>query len=148
MANNEGLGMLSPEQVKQLANTLSEAKNLTNQQADIIESVLKGEEDIGKLRMSYLREYFDTYSKSLDQVAHKYAKTAKEAKELDLGGARADQVNKKREEEALHKIKLELDAKRRQLEFEAREKHNGNHSSSSSSKKRFISRAPAPNISL
>jgi hypothetical protein len=120
---NEELGKLSPEQIQKLATAISDAKNLTNQQADIIESVLKGEEDIGKRRISYLKEYFDTYSKNLDLVAKKYATTAKEAKEL--GGARADRVNKEAEEKALHKIRLELEAKRRELEFAEREKHNG-----------------------
>ena len=66
MAKNEELGMLSPEQVQKLANTITEAKNLTNQQAEIIKEVLSGEEAVGKRRIAYLREYFDAYSKNLD----------------------------------------------------------------------------------
>ena len=62
MAKNEEFGRLSPEQIQKLANSISEAKNLTLKQAEIIDSVLKGEEDIGKIRISYLKEYFDTYS--------------------------------------------------------------------------------------
>ena len=68
----EDLGKLSPEQLQRLASIISEAKNLTNQQAEIIGQVLAGEEDIGKLRISYLNRYFDSYSKNLDLVARKY----------------------------------------------------------------------------
>lgn len=68
----ENLGKLSPEQLQRLAGVISEAKNLTNQQAEIIEKVLAGEEDIGQLRISYLKKYFDVYSKNLDKIARKY----------------------------------------------------------------------------
>ena len=67
----DDLGKLSPEQVKKLAGVISEAKGLTNQQAEIIERVLAGETDIGKLRISYLKEYFDIYSRNLDMIARK-----------------------------------------------------------------------------
>ena len=70
----EELGKLSPEQLKKLGKVISEAKDLTNQQAEIIEKVLAGEEDIGKLRISYLEEYFDIYSKELDRIARKHSK--------------------------------------------------------------------------
>lgn len=69
----EDLGKLSTEQLKKLASTISEAKSLTNQQAEIIEKVLAGEADIGKLRISYLEQYFDKYSKELDKVARKHS---------------------------------------------------------------------------
>ncbi len=69
----EELGKLSPEQLKKLGKVISEAKDLTNQQAEIIEKVLAGEEDIGKLRISYLEEYFDIYSKELDRIARKHS---------------------------------------------------------------------------
>lgn len=68
MANNEELGKLSPEQVQKLANTISDAKNLTSQQEEIIKKVLKGETKIGELRISYLDQYFDHYSKRLDEI--------------------------------------------------------------------------------
>ena len=122
MAEKE-LSKLSQDQIQKLAKTLSEAKDLTNQQAEIIEEVLSGEDAIGKRRIAHLKEYFDTYSKNLDLVAKKYANTTKEVKEF--GSARADLVNEKRKEEALNKIKLELEEKRRKLEYEARSKHNG-----------------------
>jgi hypothetical protein len=64
---------LSPEQLQKLSRAISDAKALTNQQAKIIEDVIAGEIDIGKLRISYLNEYFDTYSKSLDLVARKHS---------------------------------------------------------------------------
>ena len=70
---NEDLGKLSPEQVKQLANTISEAKNLTGQQEEIIKKVLAGETEIGTVRISLLEKYFDTYSKNLDIVARKHS---------------------------------------------------------------------------
>ena len=62
---------LSPEQLKKLAGVISGAKDLTAQQAEIIEKVLAGEEVIGKVRIAYLQEYVDTYSKHLDAVARK-----------------------------------------------------------------------------
>lgn len=64
---------LSPEQLQKLSRTINDAKALTNQQAEIIEDVIAGEIDIGKLRISYLKEYFDAYSKSLDLVARKHS---------------------------------------------------------------------------
>lgn len=70
---NEELGKLSPEQLQRLAGVISEAKNLTNQQAEIIEKVLAGENEIGKLRIAHLEKYFDIYSKSLDSIARKYS---------------------------------------------------------------------------
>ena len=69
----EDLGKLSPEQIKQLAGVISDAKSLTSQQADIIERVLTGETDIGKLRIANLREYFDIYSRNLDLIARKHS---------------------------------------------------------------------------
>jgi hypothetical protein len=69
----EELGKLSPEQLKKLAKTISAAKNLTTQQAEIIEKVLAGEEDIGKLRIAYLEQYFDIYSRKLDLIARKHS---------------------------------------------------------------------------
>lgn len=72
MAANEDLSKLSSEQLQKLARVISDAKSLTGQQAEIIEKVLSGEEDIGKLRISYLEQYFDTYSRNLDFVARKY----------------------------------------------------------------------------
>jgi hypothetical protein len=64
---------LSPEQLQKLSKTINDAKALTNQQAEIIESVIAGEIDVGKLRIAYLNEYFDTYSKNLDIVARKHS---------------------------------------------------------------------------
>jgi hypothetical protein len=69
----EELGKLSPEQLKKLGNVISEAKDLTNQQAEIIEKVLAGEEDIGKLRISYLKRYFGKYYEELDKVSSKHS---------------------------------------------------------------------------
>ena len=67
----EDYGKLSQEQIKKLAGTLSEAKDLTSVQAEIIKKVLDGETDIGKLRISYLKEFFDIYSRNLDSVARR-----------------------------------------------------------------------------
>lgn len=69
----EDLGKLSPEQVKKLAGVISDAKSLTKQQADIIEQVLAGELEIGKLRIANLQEYFDIYSRNLDIIARKHS---------------------------------------------------------------------------
>ena len=69
----EDLGKLSPEQIQKLANTISEAKDLTGQQEEIIKKVLAGETEIGKLRISSLEKYFDVYSRSLDKVARKHS---------------------------------------------------------------------------
>lgn len=67
----EDFGKLSPEQLNKLASVISEAKGLTNRQAEIIEKVIAGETDIGRIRISYLKEYFDIYSKNLDLIARK-----------------------------------------------------------------------------
>lgn len=69
--DNAELGRLSPEQLQKLAGVIAEAKSLTSQQEEIIEKVLSGEEDIGKLRIAYLNEYFDSYSRNLDLIARK-----------------------------------------------------------------------------
>lgn len=69
----EDIGKLSPDQIKKLAGVISDAKSLTSQQADIIERVLAGEADIGKLRISNLNEYFDIYSRNLDLIARKHS---------------------------------------------------------------------------
>jgi hypothetical protein len=70
---NEELGKLSPEQVQKLANTISEAKNLTGQQEEIIKKVLAGEVEIGNTRIATLEKYFDIYSKNLDLIARKHS---------------------------------------------------------------------------
>ena len=72
MADNE-LGKLSPEQIQKLASTISEAKNLTGQQEEIIDRVLAGEIEIGNTRIAALERYFDVYSRNLDKVASKYS---------------------------------------------------------------------------
>ena len=72
MANTEGFGQLSQEQIQKLANVFSEVKTLSSQQVEIIDKVLSGEEKVGKRRIAYLEEYFDTYSKSLDLVSRQY----------------------------------------------------------------------------
>lgn len=69
----DDFGKLSQEQLQKLAGVISSAKELTSRQAEIIERVLAGETDIGKLRISYLKSYFDMYSIGLDQVARKYS---------------------------------------------------------------------------
>lgn len=69
----EDFNNLSQEQIKKLADVISGAKSLTSQQADIIERVLKGETDIGKLRIASLKEYFDIYSRNLDMIARKHS---------------------------------------------------------------------------
>lgn len=72
MADKE-LNKLSPEQIQKLARTLSEAKDLTYQQEDIIKQVLAGEAEIGNARIAALEKYFDVYSKKLDLIARKYS---------------------------------------------------------------------------
>lgn len=69
----DDFGKLSQEQLQKLAGVISSAKELTGRQAEIIEQVLAGETDIGKLRISYLQSYFDIYSKSLDLIARKHS---------------------------------------------------------------------------
>ena len=64
----EDLSKLSREDIARLEKTISEARDLTARQEEIIKKVLAGEEKIGKLRISYLDEYLDAYSKGLDEV--------------------------------------------------------------------------------
>jgi hypothetical protein len=67
------LNRLSPEQVKKLGDAINGAKNLTNQQAEIIERVIQGEIEINNLRMANLQSYFDVFSRNLDLVARKFS---------------------------------------------------------------------------
>lgn len=69
----DDFGKLSQEQIQKLAGVISGAKELTSRQAEIIEQVLAGETDIGKLRISYLQSYFDIYSRNLDLIARKHS---------------------------------------------------------------------------
>lgn len=69
----DGFKNLSPEQLQRLSKLLDEASALNNQRAEIIEEAITGEIEVGKLRISYLNEYFDLYSKGLDQIARKYS---------------------------------------------------------------------------
>ena len=69
----EELSNLSPEQVKKLGDAINGAKNLTSQQAEIIELVIQGEIDINKLRMANMKSYFDAFSANLDKVARKFS---------------------------------------------------------------------------
>lgn len=59
---------LSLEQVQKFNKTLSAIKDLPTQQEEIIKRVLKGETEIGELRLSFLEQHFDTYSKKLDEI--------------------------------------------------------------------------------
>lgn len=62
----ENLSKLSREDISRLERTISEAKDLTARQEEILEKVLAGEKKIGELRITYLKKYLDAYSKSLD----------------------------------------------------------------------------------
>ena len=73
MADDKELGKLSQEQIKKLANTISEAKDLTSQQEEIINKVLAGETEISNARIAALEKYFDVYSTKLDLIARKYS---------------------------------------------------------------------------
>lgn len=64
----DDLSRLSREDIARLERAISEARDLTARQEEIIKKVLAGEEKIGKLRISYLDEYLDTYSKGLDDI--------------------------------------------------------------------------------
>ena len=62
---------LTPEAVNKLAKVIAEANSLITRQTEIIDQVIKGETEIGTLRIAFLNDYFDKYSKSLDLVARK-----------------------------------------------------------------------------
>ena len=72
MADN--MDKLSPDQVKALGKALSDANSLIDRQAELIDKLIAGEIDIGKTRITYLEQYFDTYSKNLDKIARKQSK--------------------------------------------------------------------------
>lgn len=65
------LSGLSKETIAELGKTLSKAADLTERQIEILDTILAGEAEIGKKRISYLTEYFDTYSKNLDNIARR-----------------------------------------------------------------------------
>lgn len=62
---------LSQEGLKQLSKTINEAKGLLDRQLEVVEKVLEYEEKLGKLKIGYLEDYFDIYSKKLKDVTTK-----------------------------------------------------------------------------
>lgn len=88
---------LSQEQLRSFTALANTVKDLPDRQLEIIEKVLASETDIGKLRISYLKEFFDIYSKNLDAVARRQSeltdtylvlskKVAEDAKRNNFGG--------------------------------------------------------------
>ena len=69
MDNKGGLGGYSPDQMNKLAKLLAETKQLMQQQEVLIQKVLAGETKIGEVRVSYLEEYNQGYSRLLNQVS-------------------------------------------------------------------------------
>jgi hypothetical protein len=67
----ETFDKVSPGQLRQLSRLIEDAKDLSSLQVEIIEKVIKGETDLHKLKLGYLKEYFDVFSEKLDQVARK-----------------------------------------------------------------------------
>lgn len=64
----EDLGRLSSADIRKFEKAVSEAKALTARQEEIAKKVLATEQDIGKIRLASLNEYFDAYSKGLDAI--------------------------------------------------------------------------------
>lgn len=64
----EDLSKLSSEDIRRFEKAVSETKALTARQEEIAKSVLAAEKEIGKVRLASLNEYFDTYSKGLDEI--------------------------------------------------------------------------------
>ena len=62
---------LSAENLKTFSNLLAKAEHLPARQLEILDRVLKGEIEIGKSRIGSLTEYFDSYSRNLDEIARK-----------------------------------------------------------------------------
>lgn len=71
MPKSDELSKQSPEQVKALSKVVKDLKTIEDAQDKNIQNVLAGEEEIGKKRLSYLEEYFDTYSRKLDEISTK-----------------------------------------------------------------------------
>ena len=67
----DSVDKLSPDQIKALSKTLSDANILIDRQAELIDKLIKGETDIGKTRIAYLEQYFDIYSKNLDIITRR-----------------------------------------------------------------------------
>lgn len=65
---SEYLSKLSSDDIRKFEKTVSEAKALTVRQEEIAKKVLEVEKDIGKIRLASLDEYFDAYSKGLDEI--------------------------------------------------------------------------------
>lgn len=62
---------LSQEQLRSFTALANTIKDLPDRQLEILEKVLASETDVGKLRISYLKEYFDIYSRNLDAIARR-----------------------------------------------------------------------------
>lgn len=65
---SEYLSKLSSDDIRRFEKSVSEAKALTVRQEEIAKKVLEVEKDIGKVRLASLDEYFDAYSKGLDDI--------------------------------------------------------------------------------
>ena len=64
----EDLSRLSSNDIRRFEKAVSEAKALTVRQEEIAKKVLATEKDIGKVRLASLNEYFDAYSRGLDEI--------------------------------------------------------------------------------
>ena len=64
----DDLGRLTSEDILRFEKAVSEGKALAVRQEEIAKKVLKLEKDIGKVRIASLDQYFDAYSKGLDEV--------------------------------------------------------------------------------
>lgn len=69
---------MSPEEIKQTSDILSEVNVLMQKQIELISKALQGEKIIGETRIGYLKEYNDIYSESLDNVTTKQSMLGKE----------------------------------------------------------------------
>lgn len=64
----DDLNKLSSKDIAVLAKINSDATDLIARQEEILTKVLAVEEKIGKIRIAYLSEYFDIYSRDLDAI--------------------------------------------------------------------------------
>lgn len=124
----DDFGKLSQEQLQKLAGVISSAKELTSRQAEIIEQVLAGEIDVGKIRISYLKSYLDTYSKGLDLIARKYSQLDDAFLILDKKSTESyqkqEQAIEDLQEEELASLEERHKAAKNILDDETREKMN------------------------
>ena len=95
-----GLDNLSNDGLRQLSNTINEAKELLNQQEALLRQTLAMEQQIVTRRVAGLKEYNDEYSRLLNSIAAEQASLSAEMFKINEAGKEAAENAEKAAESA------------------------------------------------